>query len=425
MASPHVGLRRSVSSGHRIGATLNANAIARRFAAFAITLSLAAGVLGVPATALAAKSSGPSLYVPEASVMTMDGVVLWSRNADKPRRIASCTKMLTALVVRDRTNLDDVITVSQKAASVDDGAVGLVAGQKYTVRQLLGVMLVHSANGAAEALASGIGGNEKRFVAMMNAKAKALGLKHTRAMDPHGLSPKGYSTANDLSVIARRLMADPQLRAIVGQTHASLPRGKSGWATFPTTDRLLGTYSGTEGIKTGYTDPAGYCFVGAFKRNGVELLGVVLGAEAPNDRFTQMTRMVEWGFSHVVVRNVVSTDATMGVVDVSGGTSSSVTVHARRPLAMTVSSSGGSTTTQVSLLPTVSAPVQAGQTLGALQVTSGGSIVASVPLVADESIAVPPPAPVATPRSASAVASPSIWQRISGVMAGLGRMLGI
>ena len=425
MTSPHPDLRRSVSSAHRIGATLNVNAVARRFAALAITLVLAAGVLGMPATALAAKASGPGLYVPEASLMTMDGVVLWSRNADKPRRIASCTKMLTALVVRDHANMDDVITVSQKAASVDDGAVGLVAGQKYTVRQLLGVTLVHSANGAAEALASGVGGNEKRFVAMMNAKAKALGLKHTRAKDPHGLSPNGYSTANDLSVIARTLMADRELRAIVGQTHASLPRGRSGWATFPTTDRLLGTYRGAEGIKTGYTDPAGYCFVGAVKRNGVELLGVVLGADESNDRFTQMTKMMEWGFAHTTVRNVVSTDATMGVVDVSGGASSSVTVHAKKPLALTVCSTGGSTTTQVSLLPSIHAPVQAGQTLGAVQVTSGGSIVASVPLVADRSVAVPPPAPVAPPHATTAAATPSIWQRIAGVVAGFGHMLGI
>ena len=401
------------------------NAVSRSFAAFAITLVLAAGVLGMPAVALAAKTSGPSLYVPEASIMTMDGVVLWSHHADKPRRIASCTKLLTALVVRDRANLDDVIKVSQKAASVDGGDIGLVAGQKYTVRQLLGVMLVHSANGAAEARASGIGGNEKRFVAMMNAKAKELGLKHTRAMDPHGLSPMGYSTANDLSVIARRLMADSQLRAIVGQTHASLPRGKNGWATFPTTDRLLGTYRGSEGIKTGYTDPAGYCFVGAVKRNDVELLGVVLGAEAPNDRFTQMTKMMEWGFAHATVRDVVSTDATMGVVDVSGGASPAVTVHAKAPLALNVSSAGGSTTTQVSLLPTVGAPVQAGQTLGAVEVMSGGSMVASIALVADTSIAVLPPAPVVAPRDMTAAVKPSIWQRIAGVVAGFGRMLGI
>jgi D-alanyl-D-alanine carboxypeptidase (penicillin-binding protein 5/6) len=348
---------------------------------------------------------------------------LWSKKADKPRRIASCTKMLTALVVRDNAKMTDIITVSQKAASVDDGAVGLVAGQKYTVRQLMGVMLVHSANGAAEALASGIGGNEKRFVAMMNAKAKSLGLKHTRARDPHGLSPVGYSTADDLSVIARQLMADPELRSIVRQTHASLPRGSS-WATFSTTDGMLGVYPGMEGIKTGYTDPAGYCFVGAAKRNGVELLGVVLGAEVSSDRFTQMRRLLDWGFAHVRTRSVVSRDATMGVVAVSGGTEPTITVLAEKELSLTVVDSGADLTTQVSLPPTVRAPVVAGQAVGTVEISSGGSVVASAPLVADRAVAVPPPAPV-KPAQAAAPPSPSLWQRISGLVAGFGRMLGI
>ena len=353
--------------------------------------------------------------------MTMDGTVLWQHGADKPRRVASCIKMLNALVVVDHADLNDVITVSQKAEAVDDGVVGLKAGQKLTVRQLLGVMLVHSANGAAEALASGIGGNEKKYVSMMNAKAKALGLKNTRAADPHGLSPRGYSTAADLSVIARNLMANQDLRSIVGQTHASLP-----WGTYSTTDRLLGVYPGIEGIKTGYTDPAGYCFVSAAHRNGVELLGVVLGADEANDRFTQMRRLFDWGFKHTVVRNVVSRNQTMGVVEVSGGTEPTVAVHASKPLAMTVLDAG-STTTQVSLPPSVHAPVHAGQTIGAVQVSSGGKVVESVALVAARPVdaVVTPPFSAASGGSQLQGSGPNLWLRIASVVAGFGRMLGI
>ena len=393
-------------------------------AACAIALALAMPFAPSPAFA-APKATSPGLYVPEASLMTMDGTVLWQKKADKPRRVASCIKMLNALVVRDNTQLDDVITVSQKAAAVDGGDVGLRAGQKLTVRQLLGVMLVHSANGAAEALATGIAGSEKKYVAMMNAKAKSLGLKHTRAADPHGLSPRGYSTAADLSVIARNLMADRQLRAIVRQTSARVSTGNGRTASYSTTDRLLGVYPGMEGIKTGYTDPAGYCFVGAAKRNGVELLGVVLGADVSADRFTQMRRLLDWGFKHIRTRKIISRDQTMGVVEVSGGDEPTVTVHAANPLTMTVLDAMGTVTTQVSLPASVKAPVQAGQTIGAVQVARGGVVVASVPLVADRNVATPPLTALAPRRAAPSSAAPNLWQRIATVVAGFGRMLGI
>jgi serine-type D-Ala-D-Ala carboxypeptidase (penicillin-binding protein 5/6) len=403
------------------------NALSRRFAAIGIALTIAAGAFSAPTAALAASTkSAPSVYAPAAAIVTSDGVVLWSRNADKTRRVASCIKMLNALVVRENTDLDDVITISRKAEAVDDGAVGLVAGQKYSVRQLLAVMLVHSANGAAEALGVGIAGNEKKYVAMMNAKAKSLGLKHTRAADPHGLSPKGYSTANDLSVIARELMLDPELREIVAQRSARLSRPNGGSSAYSTTDRMLGAYAGMLGIKTGYTDPAGYCFVGAAKRNGIELFGVVLGAEASGDRFTQMRALLDWGFKHAKPRKIVSRDATMGVVGVSGGTEPVITVRADQPLTLTVCDDGDSVTTQVSLPANVRAPVVAGQTIGAVQVAQGGVVVASVPLVADRSVACPLPKPTPVPVAATqAPGNPSVWQRIATVMAGFGRMLGI
>lgn len=393
----------------------------RLVVAAAIALALAT-VLAPSAAFASPRTSSPGLYVPEASLMTMDGAVLWQRNANGPRRVASCIKMLNALVACDNAQLDDVITVSAKAAAVDGGDVGLRAGQKLTVRQLLTVMLVHSANGAAEALATGIAGSEQKYVAMMNAKAKSLGLTHTHAVDPHGLSPHGYSTANDLSVIARTLMADPELRSIVCQTRARLP-----WGTYPTTDRLLGVYPGIEGIKTGYTDPAGYCFVSAAKRNGVELLGVVLGADAPNDRFTQMRRLFDWGFKHATTRNIVSRDETMGVVEVSGGVQPAVTVHAEKPLTVTVPSGLGSVTTQVALAPSVRAPVQAGQTMGAVEVSSGGQVLRRVALVADCRVAAAPVPPVTASSSASVLraAEPNLWLRIAMVVAGFGRMLGI
>jgi serine-type D-Ala-D-Ala carboxypeptidase (penicillin-binding protein 5/6) len=391
-----------------------------------LAITLALMVLLAPSSALASTKAAPSgVYVPEASVMTMDGTVLWQRNAKKPRRVASCIKMLNALVARDEAELDDMITVSEKAEAVDGGAIGLRKGQKISVRQLLTVLLVHSANGAGTALASGIAGSEKKYVKMMNAKAKALGLKNTHAVDPHGLSKKESSTAADLSVIARELMADPELRAIVRQHKARVSRGGSS-AVFSTTNRLLGVYRGIEGVKTGYTDPAGYCFVAVAKRDGVELCSVVLGADNGPDRFTQTRRLLDWGFAHTSRKQMVSCEQTMGVVEVSDGAETAVPVHSQRELTMTVGDCGDTLTRRVVLPSSVRAPVVAGKVLGAVQIVRGSTVVTSVPLVADTAVApkarwgfrMPGPHDVSGKE-------PGLVQRVAAVMAGFGRMLGL
>ena len=377
-----------------------------------------------PACALAAKLPAPNLYVPSATLVTSDGDVLWSKNPDAPRRVASTIKLLNALVARDQAPPDKVITVSRAAADIENGTVDLKAGQKLTVRQLLSIMLVHSANDAACALAIGIAGSEKKYVGLMNAKASALGLTHTKAADSNGLAGRERCSAADLAIIAKNVLADPVLRGIVKQTKCVVPRPNGKKETFWTTDALLlDRYPGIEGIKTGFTSPAGYCFVGAAKRNGVELISVVLGASVDNDRFSQTQKLLEWGFAQTKKREIVSAATTMGVVGIDGGMEGTVTVHAAQPLSMTLFDGYGQVTTQVSLPPSVRAPVRLGQELGAVLVSRDGTIVASVPLVADDVVAA---APVTVPvalRSAAAGVWP--WLEIAQVWAGLGRMLGI
>ena len=168
----------------------------------------------LPSASFAATASKPGLSVPAATLVTIDGQQLWGNNKDTRRRVASTIKMLNAVVVRERASLDDTVTVTAKAAATEDG-VGLVKGQKLSVRKLLQLMLVVSANDAAEALAIHIAGSEKKYVALMNAKAKKMGLSGTHAVDPHGLSKCERSTARDLAVLGREVMDDPVLRKMV------------------------------------------------------------------------------------------------------------------------------------------------------------------------------------------------------------------
>jgi D-alanyl-D-alanine carboxypeptidase (penicillin-binding protein 5/6) len=326
--------------------------------------------------------SQPGVSTPVSLLMTMDGEVVWARNCDTKRAVASTIKMLNALVVMDRAKLDDQVTVPPKAASIPDGGVGLVAGQRFTVRQLLEMMLVASANDAAETLAISVSGNETDFVAAMNAKAASLGLDSTHATDPHGLGKTEVSTARDLSVLARAVMAQPELREIVlgRSVSVSKPSGKS--ARVDATNELLGRYPGIEGVKTGFTNASGYCFVGAAKRGDVELLGVVLGANSNPARFSQMRTLLDWGFSRVRHERVVASSTVLASVPVSGGDTSTVGVRAAEDLAALTVAGGDEAAVQLELPQVVAAPVTSGQVLGTVEVVRRGTVVARTALVA-------------------------------------------
>lgn len=356
-------------------------------AAILVTVCL---VFGSPLSALAAAIPPPPVKVPSSVILTMDGTVVWSRKPSARRRVASTIKLLNALVVRDVADLDTTVTVPRQASAIDNGDVGLRTGQKLTIRRLLEMMLIASANDAAEAIAVRVAGSEKAYVALMNAKAKSLGLANTHATDPHGLGKRETSTAADLTVLARRVMADPVLRAIVRKRSVVVPRPGHKTRTYRSTDLLLGRYAGIEGVKTGFTNPAGYCFIGAAKRGGVELMGVVLGATSNAGRFSEMRKLLDWGFAHVHAKTLVSRDVTMGVVPVDGGSASSVTVHAADAVTRALLD-GTALDTTVSLSPTVTAPVSAGQRLGTVEVGRRGATLAVVPLLADADVAAQAP----------------------------------
>lgn len=349
-----------------------------------VALLLAASVsMPAPVTALAA-CAPPPVKVPSSILMTMDGTVLWSRNPNAHRRVASTIKLLNALVLRDSgISLDATVTVPKKAAAINDGDVGLVTGQCLTIRQLLQMMLIASANDAADTIAIRLAGSEKAYVALMNAKAASLGLVDTHAADSNGLCKHETSTAADLTVLARHAMADPVLRSIVRMKSVVVPRPKHKSRVFKSTDHLLGVYAGIEGVKTGFTNPAGYCFIGAALRGKVELLGVVLGAKSNPGRFSEMRKLLDWGFAHTHMQTLVSQDVTMGVVAVEGSSVTSVTVHVAQTVTRALLD-GAPLETTVTLPATVTAPVVAGQQLGTVAVGRGGVTLATFPLLADE-----------------------------------------
>lgn len=325
----------------------------------------------------------PAVSAPSGLLMTSDGRVLWERAPDKRRRPASTIKMLTALVVLERARPIDRVVVDKASAALPDG-VGLKAGERYTVSQLLEFTLVASANDAASTLAVHVAGSVPKFVKLMNAKARELGLKDTEASNPSGLYDTGQSTAADLSVLAREFMRHPEVRRIV-----LLPKVKVRDKEFEATNKLVGKFDGLTGVKTGFTQPAGYCLVASARRNGVELLSVVLGAKSEEARFAETRALLEWGFTRMSLTSLVGTGTTVARLPVAGYVSRKVAVRPASAMSRLLWAPDGPVTRTAELTAAATAPVRKGDRLGTLRLEQGGKLVAEVPLVAVSDVPYP------------------------------------
>jgi len=336
------------------------------------------------------KTQAPDIVAPAGILQTMDGETLWARDANDERAMASTTKIMTAVVVLEHVDdLDETVTVPALAAGVGESSAGIQAGEKLTVRELLEAMLIHSANEAAETLAISVGGSVPGFVKLMNDKAAQLGLEHTHYTNPHGLDEAGHHTsATDLATLAEYAMRKPVFREVVGTEKMSIS-ASWGTRTIETSNKLLGSFQGADGIKTGWTDDAGYCLVASAKRDGIELVAVVLGTANEDARFTQAARLLEWGFAHYRKMEIASAEETAALVPVGDYLDVSVPAVVSRDESAAVFDVRGELQSTAVVSKTVSAPVKAGQRLGTLSVTQGDRLVVQVPIVAASDVARP------------------------------------
>ncbi len=245
----------------------------------------------------------PPPEVTAASAYVLDpasGFVLYDKNSACELPPASATKITTALVATSYYSLDDVIRVSPDCTFREgESLMGLFPGEQLSVRNLLQGMLIASGSDAACALANSYPGGELRFVEEMNAVAVSLGLERTHFMNPTGADEEfHYSTAQELVALAREALGDPFLQETVGMAAANVASadGKR-WHQLETTNKLLETFPGILGVKTGYTPKAKEVFVFYFKRDRVELLGAVMGSD---DRFGDARLLIEWALSSFI-----------------------------------------------------------------------------------------------------------------------------
>lgn len=343
----------------------------------------------------ALRSSAPDVYIPSGVLSTIDGRELWARDPDSQRAMASTTKIMTAVVVLERADLNAVVTVDKPAAKVGESTMGLITGEKLTVGELLKGVLVQSGNDAATLIAEFVGGTDRGFVAMMNAKAAQLDLINTAYLNPHGLDAKGhYTSAGDLTVLARYAMRNATFRELVGLQTLKV-RSDRYTHVLKSHNTLLKSYKGAEGIKTGWTDDAGYCVVAAAKRGDIELVGTVMGAASEAGRAQQAKVLLDWGFAHYKTTTVVEAGEVLGRVRVSDYLERTVGAEAEETTALPVFDLAGPVDRRVELMADVPAPVSKGDVVGTMTLYQGDDVLTQVSVVAT-----------------SDVPEPTVWQRI-------------
>ena len=347
------------------------------------------------ADAPALRSKAPDLYVPAGVLMTMDGRELWARNPESRRAMASTTKIMTAIVVLEKADLNQIVTVDKVASAVGQSSMGLVAGERTPLGELLKGVLIQSGNDAAMLAAETVGGSVESFVAMMNAKAAQLDLVNTHYVNPHGLDAKGhYTSAEDLTALARYAMRNPVFRQIVG-TYTVKVRSDRYTHVLTNHNSLLKSYKGTEGVKTGWTDNAGYCVVFAVKRGNIEFVGTVMGAANEVGRAQQATKLMDWGFAHYKTTTIVQGGVALGRIPVSDYLDRTVGAQTAETTSMPVFDLAGPVQRRIELKANVPAPISKGDVIGTMTLYQGDSVLTQVPVVAS-----------------SDVPSPSIGQRI-------------
>ena len=249
-----------------------------------------------PSTEVAVVAAGVPAIDAKAYAVYDVGTHTWLavRNADTQLAVGSVMKLLTSYVVLQAGQLDKKVTVPALQLDTAESSIGLYAGETLARDVLLRAMLIVSANDAARTLALDVGGSTEAFVAMMNSAASQLGLTATVAANPIGLDAAGaHSSARDMVSLASLLMQDDVFRQAVGKTTARL-HGQ----TYSSTNRLLGTYSGADGVKTGHTTDAGYCLVGSATRNGRQVIVAVFGAASDDSRLAGATALLDWAFAN-------------------------------------------------------------------------------------------------------------------------------
>lgn len=343
-------------------------------------------------------SSTPNISVPSALLMdSASGKILYEKNINEKRYPASLTKIMTAIIVLENCELSDIATVSYDAVmTLSSGYVtaNLQEGEELTVEQLLYVLMVGSSNDAAIVLAEHVAGSIENFSNLMNEKAKELGCTSTNFVNPNGVHDENhYTTAYDLSIIARYAMKNETFRTLVSTTSYKLPvtnKYDREDRIFRTTNLLLLLdnsnradnyyYKYATGIKTGFTTPAGDCLIACANKDGLELITVVLGGKQTNDglsqRYLDTISLFEYGYNNYSLKEVIKAGGIVQTTNISNATRDTkkldVTVANDVYVLIKQDDKNNAVLPEVHLNDNLKAPIKKGDIIGTVKYTVEG-----------------------------------------------------
>jgi len=359
----------------------------RRFGCFILLTCLLAGLM-VPVAAADLAVTGKSALLMDAAT----GTILYEKNAHEKLHPASVTKVMTLLLIMEaiddgKIGWNDTVTASEAAAAKGGSQIYLKVGETMTVTDLVKSIAVSSANDAACAMAEHIAGSETAFVELMNQRAASLGMEDTHFVNCTGLDDSDdaashLTSAHDIAIMSRQLLVfHPDIKNFTTIWMDTVRNGTFGLAN---TNKLIRFYDGATGLKTGFTNAAGFCLSASALRDGMELIAVVMGAETSKDRFAACKSMLDYGFANFAL---ISPNTDAASVPVKLGMENSVAVVPGGDTRLLIDKSQrSSVTTTVELEPFVTAPVSQGQRLGMLTIRSGEQILAQVPMVAKTAV---------------------------------------
>lgn len=331
---------------------------------------------------------GTTLDIKAKSVVLMEpytGNVLYENNADERLAPASITKIMSLLLVmeaieNEKLTLDTKVTASEHAASMGGSQIWLEVGEEMTVDELLRASVIASANDATVALAEAVSGSEETFVALMNERAKELGMKNTTFVNCCGLDTDGHLTSGrDVAIMASALIKHALIKKYSTVWMDALRNGKS---ELTNTNKLVRYYSGATGLKTGTTSKAGCCVAATAERDGMELVAVVMGGETSNERFTGAKKLLDYGFANWSFVTLTPNLGEVGEIPVLKGMEKFITADSGGGEINLLLSKGKQeeVTQTVEINENIEAPVLTGDIIGSVKFVLDGKQVGELPV---------------------------------------------
>ena len=320
------------------------------------------------------------------------GKILYSKKIDEKLAPASMTKTMTLLLIMEaveegKINLDDNISISTNASSMGGSQVFLDPNTEMKAEELIKSIAIASANDSAVAMAEAISGTTANFVSRMNSRAKELGCKNTNFKNVHGLDEEGhYSTAYDMSLIARELLKHEQILKYTSTYEAYLnkPNGTSTWMV--NTNKLIKYYTGLDGLKTGFTKTAGYCLTSTAKRNDMRLISVVMKEPSSQVRNSETISLLNYGFSNYKIKTILKKDQKLGTIEVQNGKKELADITILEDATNLELINDNKEYSFNIVTDKVKAPLKKGDKVGTLELTEQGTVIKRLNITVKENI---------------------------------------